>query len=330
MEVKQFFELLDAIRYDDSIDEVNPELRGMARQCYPVLRKLYNMMLESDLLSESKRNIMKLTDSDINYIVMESAKRVVEAHGSKKHNMPKDKNAAQRKGNRDAEKDIYGDGFKSKEKTIKKDVYSRKNSKVNINNINIDECIRQTLKEFINNWDTKDYKGNDLNYDSIYNQAITIIGQMEKENVPIDWSTIAKKMNFDLNSFNESDMEILHDAIEDAMADCSDEGNEEGYYIDMDFYDINDDIIFGSMSHSFEDMWEAKCNSAEEALQSLRNNIEEYEEEQNYGTNSIPIYTIVYGKNYKIVKKIKAYISTRYQQYANDIRPKLNVDLEII
>ena len=31
MEVKEFFSLLDAVRYDSSVDEINPELRGVLK-----------------------------------------------------------------------------------------------------------------------------------------------------------------------------------------------------------------------------------------------------------------------------------------------------------
>lgn len=116
MEINEFFRILDAIRFDDSIDEQNPELREYARKYYPVLRKLYNMLTETGLISES----------------------VNESHGQKKHNSPKDALSAVRKGNREAERDIYGDGFKSKTKLHKT---SKKDKKIKINKDNYGEFI---------------------------------------------------------------------------------------------------------------------------------------------------------------------------------------------
>lgn len=63
-------------------------------------------------------------------------KNVNEAHGAKKHNGPKNTLSAIRKGNRDAEKEIYGDGFKSTKKIHKTGkTFDRKNNKVDINNL---------------------------------------------------------------------------------------------------------------------------------------------------------------------------------------------------
>ena len=233
MEVKQFFELLNEIKYVADYDEIiGSDLRAMISKYYSVFKEIYNGLCNTGVLEESKKFTMKLTESDVNYIVMEATKRIVEAHGAKKHNMPKDKDAARRKGNRDAARDINGDGFKSNGKVIKKDVYSRKGkgNKVNINDINVDECVKKSLSEFNNHWQIQDYEGNDLNYESIYDQAITIITQMEKENLPINWSAVAERMGFHMNTFNESDMETLHDAIEDAMLDCHYDDNVDNTF----------------------------------------------------------------------------------------------------
>ena len=63
-------------------------------------------------------------------------KNVNESHGAKKHNGPKNTLSAIRKGNRDAEKEIYGDGFKSAKKIHKTGkTFDRKNNKVDINNL---------------------------------------------------------------------------------------------------------------------------------------------------------------------------------------------------
>ena len=205
---------------------------------------------------------MKLTSKDLEYIVTECTKRIVEAHGQKskksfkddfgkmknpkmnkpigkfnysnykddmdesvneahgvkKHNMPKDKNAAMRKGNREAERDIYGDGFKSKNKIHNPKGYSRKNNKVSIDDM-IDEAVSKTLKEFIMpNEPSTDYEGNDLDFNSIVDQAVSVIVRMEENGEEISWSEVARNMGFRLETLNEEDMELLHDAIEHAMA----------------------------------------------------------------------------------------------------------------
>ena len=56
---------------------------------------------------------------------------VNEEHGNKKHKSPKNTLSAIRKGNRDAEREIYGDGFKSGKKIHKTGkAFDRKNNKV--------------------------------------------------------------------------------------------------------------------------------------------------------------------------------------------------------
>ena len=130
MNVEEFLSTLDAIRFDTDIDEqYGPELRIKAKKIYPYLRDLYNMMYEAGILNES----------------------VNEAHGNKKHNTPKDELSAIRKGNRDAEMDINGPGFKSKSKMHKTSKNDRKPEKINKNNYEkfIDECVKKTLKEFV-------------------------------------------------------------------------------------------------------------------------------------------------------------------------------------
>lgn len=124
MTVEDFLRTLDAIRFDTSLDETNPELRGMARKIYPYIRKVYNMMNEADLVTES----------------------VNEEHGTKKHKSPKNTLNAMRKGNRDAEREIYGDGFKSMKKIHKtKADYNRKDNKVDINKL---DSYNESKKSF--------------------------------------------------------------------------------------------------------------------------------------------------------------------------------------
>lgn len=64
-----------------------------------------------------------------------------------------------------------------------------------------------------------DYEGNDLNYENLYDEAYKIVYQMGKNGEQIKWVDVANRMGFHLETLNEADLELLHDAIEDAMAD---------------------------------------------------------------------------------------------------------------
>lgn len=74
---------------------------------------------------------------------------ISESHKNKKQNPPKSVIAAMRKGNREAERDIYGDGFKSKSslhKTSKKDKAPSKRVDMN----KLDEAISWAIKKVLN------------------------------------------------------------------------------------------------------------------------------------------------------------------------------------
>ena len=86
-----------------------------------------------------------------------------ESHGNKKHNGPKDKFAAMRKGNRDAERDMFGDGFKAKDRIHNAKGYDRREGKrvqyaydemdenvVRLNGEDIRNMIKENLKEVFN------------------------------------------------------------------------------------------------------------------------------------------------------------------------------------
>lgn len=152
MNVEEFLSTMDALRFDDSLDTEYPELRSMVKKVYPYIRQIYNMMTNAGLLAES--------------------------HGQKKHNYPKDELHAMRKGNRDAERDLYGDGFKAKSKlhmTAKKDKMSK--NKINVNNYDkfvdeskntvkinesdlykmVGESILRNMKRLVRESDERDY-----------------------------------------------------------------------------------------------------------------------------------------------------------------------------
>ena len=90
---------------------------------------------------------------------------------------------------------------------------------MNINEDIIYKSVKKTINEFImpNNPST-DYEGNDLNFDSIVDQAVSVIYNMEQNGEEIKWVNVAKNMGFRLETLNSEDMELLHDAIEHAMA----------------------------------------------------------------------------------------------------------------
>lgn len=189
MNVKEFLSTMDALRFDTSLDETNPELRSMVQKAYPYIRKIYNMMYESGLISESKVNessekwyvvddgevynvltedeflnggydndqIVKVTNNmDMAFDYAEKLNRDVEEHRpdfspgigyfneskvneehrNKKHKGPKSTLAAMRKGNREADQEMYGGGFRQTKKVHKaKNDYDRKGNKVDINNL---------------------------------------------------------------------------------------------------------------------------------------------------------------------------------------------------
>lgn len=76
----------------------------------------------------------------------------------------------------------------------------------------VNESVKRILKESI------DYQGNDLSYDSIFSQAEHIIPKIEQKGVLLKWRNIAKEMGFRLETLNDDDMELMKDAIEDAIA----------------------------------------------------------------------------------------------------------------
>ena len=176
MNVEEFLSTIDALRFDTSLDETCPELRGMVRKAYPYIRKIYNMMNECGILAES----------------------VNEEHGNKKHKSPKNTLSAIRKGNRDADKEIYGDGFKANKKIHKTGkTFDRKNNKVDINNLDkyqneskkksfalTENDIKHMVYESVKNLMKEDVDGNEL----IGNLFGKKLGDMlHNENDEVNW-----------------------------------------------------------------------------------------------------------------------------------------------
>jgi len=80
-------------------------------------------------------------------------------------------------------------------------------------------CVKKTLMEFISPVQpATDYEGNDLNYEHLFDDALRVIDEMNDGVTEIRWQDVAQRMGYHLDTLNEEDMELLHDAIEDAMA----------------------------------------------------------------------------------------------------------------
>lgn len=136
--------------------------------------EVYNVLTEEDIVSygvEKDQIVKTFNNMDMAFNYAEKLNRKVEernpnfspakgyyneskvneVHGVKKHNAPKDKRAAERKGNRDAEKDMLGDGFKSKNKIHKVKGYDRRdNKKVNIEDDMNESVIKLTENDVCN------------------------------------------------------------------------------------------------------------------------------------------------------------------------------------
>lgn len=127
----------------------------------------------NDTTRKNNEEIDNNMSVNIEEVVRQSIKNIVnESHGKKKHNAPKDTLAAMRKGNREADQEIFGGGFRQTKKVHKaKNDYNRKNNKVNVNTIDkfrenesvnrismndvhymVTECVKRILKEDYNDY----------------------------------------------------------------------------------------------------------------------------------------------------------------------------------
>ena len=139
---------------------------------FPKIKSSYDLgKVWNDTTRKNNEEIDNNMSVNIEEIVRQSIKNIAnESHGKKKHNVPKDALAAMRKGNREADQEIFGDGFHQTKKVHKaKNDYSRKNNKVNVNTIDkfkenesvnrismndvhymVTECVKRILKEGMN------------------------------------------------------------------------------------------------------------------------------------------------------------------------------------
>ena len=86
----------------------------------------------------------------------------------------------------------------------------------------IDNIIRKVVGKSLN--EAADYDDNDLEYWSIVSQADAAVDRLEREgNVSYGWKDVAEKMGFRLETLNDADLELIKDAIEQAMLDANDD-----------------------------------------------------------------------------------------------------------
>lgn len=86
----------------------------------------------------------------------------------------------------------------------------------------IDNIIRKVVVKSLN--EAADYDDNDLEYWSIVSQADAAVDRLEREgNVSYGWKDVAEKMGFRLETLNDADLELMKDAIEQAMLDANDD-----------------------------------------------------------------------------------------------------------
>lgn len=114
---------------------------------FPKIKSSYDLgKVWNDTTRKNNEEIDNNMSVNIEEIVRQSIKNIVnESHGKKKHNAPKDTLAAMRKGNREADQEIFGDGFRQTKKVHKaKNDYDRKNNKVNLNKLDrYDESVKK-------------------------------------------------------------------------------------------------------------------------------------------------------------------------------------------
>ncbi len=76
--------------------------------------------------------------------------------------------------------------------------------------------VKESVKRIIGEW-SEEYEGNDLDYDTIKMEAEDVIYNMANSGERLDWRNIAQHMGFRLETLNGDDLELLKDAIEEAM-----------------------------------------------------------------------------------------------------------------
>lgn len=102
--------------------------------------------------------------------------------------------------------------------SITKITQSKMKQRIRLTESQLHNVIRKCINEALN-----DYEGNDLDYQSISDQAFSVITRMMESGMSISWRNVARQMGFRLETLNGEDMELLKDAIEDAMYEIDNE-----------------------------------------------------------------------------------------------------------
>lgn len=102
----------------------------------------------------------------------------------------------------------------------------KEKKQIRINEASLRDMVREAIYGALKEFNYPDgynaeYQGNDLDYDTVYEEAIHVISQMDDSN--LDWRSVARNMGFRLETLNMADAELLHDAIEDAMLDSDED-----------------------------------------------------------------------------------------------------------
>ena len=85
----------------------------------------------------------------------------------------------------------------------------------------IHRLVKNSTKRVLN--EMGDYEGNDLDYDRIKSEAEDVIYNMSQNGEPLEWRNVAQNMGFRIETLNGEDIELLKDAIEEAMLDNDNE-----------------------------------------------------------------------------------------------------------
>ena len=123
---------------------------------------------------------------------------------------------------------IYASGWRENNiKNVQESKNMAKKQLIRLTEGDLHKIIKESVNRILNeNYQDFDSFDNDLNYQSIFNQACDYL--MTKNPKTQYWKRIAQDMGFQLQTIGPNDMETMKDAIEDAMRECGDVQDE--YY----------------------------------------------------------------------------------------------------
>lgn len=95
-------------------------------------------------------------------------------------------------------------------------MFKMKKKLIRLTESDLKSLVKESVKRIIGEW-SEEYEGNDLDYDTIKMEAEDVIYNMANSGEKLDWRNIAQHMGFRLETLNGDDLELLKDAIEEAM-----------------------------------------------------------------------------------------------------------------